>query len=130
MKRPIFTKPAGPSERSWNNLGTGTTSAVTCELCGTNHPAVNDGDDGYTLGRFLGMQFVEECCGRTVDYLYAELGEEFCMAFLHDFAENPTDSRFGFLRFCLADILEQARQKLTEVSGKVDGAAIIAKGLK
>lgn len=116
--RPIFTKPAGESERLWNNMTAKTYRAVTCQLCGTELPKPSP-DEGYTLGRFLGLQFVEECCGRAVDILYQEFGETFAMAFLNDFSENPSDPRFGFLTFYMPDIFTKAKQKIDEVNRQI-----------
>jgi len=44
-----------------------------------------------------------------------EFGEDFTMAFLHDFANNPSDSKFGLLRQVLVDLTKAARKKLREV---------------
>ena len=81
-------------------------------MCGTNWP---ESDETYILGRFLGLQFVEECCGKAVDVLYEEFGEEFTIAFLDDFAKNPTDFRFALLRRALPSQLLQARIKAEEI---------------
>ena len=122
VPRPIFKKPAGESQRFWNNMSMGTSRGVTCQLCGTEWPEVSEDEEGHTLGRFLGLQFVEECCGRAVDVLYEEFGETFAMAFLNDFAENPSDSRFGLLRFSLPEIFEKARRNTEEVAKQVSSA--------
>ncbi len=126
--RPIFQKPAGESKRSWNNLHIGTTRDVICELCGTRHPRREPEDESYTLGRFMGMQFVEGCCGNVIDGVYYEFGEEFAMAFLEDFAEDPTSPRFAFLRFRLPEIFASARAKLAEADGAIAKAQKALKG--
>jgi len=117
-KRPILPRPAGPSEYWWNNLHQAATYEVVCELCGTQHPELDPNDDGRIIDRFLGLQVVEECCGRVFDILYREIGEEFALQFLRDFAENPTDSRFGMLCYLLPELLGKARQKAEEIAQK------------
>lgn len=110
-----FKKPLGESERPWNQLELCTIRGVLCELCGTEW-SERDDDRSYVLGRFLGRQFVEECCGKIVDNLYLEFGNLFAMAFLEDFAENPSDPRFNFFRFVLPRILSDAHKRAEEIA--------------
>ena len=107
MPKPIFLKPAGPSQRSWNNLHTDTDDGATCELCGTEWPKGED----ISLGQFLNFQLVEECCGTVFDQFYKEIGEEFATVFVEDFAQNPTDPRFHLFVISLKRYLEQAQEK-------------------
>lgn len=100
----------------------GTIGGVICELCGTEHPERDSDDDSYTLGRFMGMQFVEECCGKIIDRIYSEFGEVFAMAFLEDFAKNPIDSNFGYLRFRLPEILDKAHSNIVEADEAITKA--------
>lgn len=107
MMKPIFKKPFGPSERNWSSFGT--TRAVTCELCGTDHPELDEtGEQSHHLLDFLGRQCVEECCGRIVDMIYDEWGDEFAKAFLYEFAQNPGDKKFADLRWTLGSVLGAA----------------------
>jgi hypothetical protein len=115
VSQPIFKKSVGKSERSWNNISAGTSRGVVCQLCGKEWPDISEGKETYTLGSFLGLQFVEECCGRSVDVLYKEFGETFAMAFLNDFARDPTSRRFSFLVFCLPEVLEKAQQNTGKI---------------
>ena len=108
MKGPLLQKPAGASDRRWGTSGT--ESAVSCEVCGTDWPETADGE-GYTLSHLFGLQLVEECCGKLLDNLYEGFGEPFSMAFLERFAEDPLAPGFNFLRFCLPSILQGAHQK-------------------
>lgn len=112
--RPIFKSSVGASEHHWNNMRLGTTREVVCELCGNILPELDPEDDSRTLGRFLGMQFVEECCGKAIDHVYDEFGEEFTMEFLREFSENPLEPKFGLLLMCLNDIVTKARNQLAK----------------
>lgn len=121
-KGKMFKKSVGESKHNWNNLHMGTTRAVVCELCGTEWPDLSpDGSESYHLMTFLGFQTIEECCGRAADILYGEFGEEFTRQFLYDFAENPTDPRFGVLLIVLENALTQAGKKATEITEKAQG---------
>lgn len=126
----LFLKPVGASERRWNNNHHGTTVGITCEPCGTNHPELNPNDDSRTVDTFLGLQMVEECCGRAFDVLYGEIGEEFTLAFLEDFTENPGDPRFSSLLFHLPELLARAAKKATENATALQSAvaAVLAIG--
>ena len=114
-ERIIFQKPAGPSERGWCNMKMGTTRGLTCEVCGTTLEELDEDDASYRINQVLGLQCIDECCGKAIDVLYEEFGEDFTMAFLHDFANNPSDSKFGLLRQVLVDLTKAARKKLREV---------------
>jgi len=74
------------------------------------------------MSRFLGLQVVEECCGVILDRVYRESGEEFVLAFLREFAENPAASRFFVLRRVLVDKLEKAAKILDKVAAEVGKA--------
>lgn len=116
----LFKKPVGGSERVWNNQSMGTIAEFTCEACGTTHPELLASDSSRIIDRLLGLEIVEECCGKAIDVLYQEFGEEFCLAFLKDFANNPTDSRFGFLTFIIGDIVEEARKNCNKAEKAID----------
>jgi hypothetical protein len=125
MKKPLMKKPVGPSKlghgfgTDWNNQGIGTLAVVVCEICGTKHPKLDDSETSRTISRFMDYQVVEECCGGIIDHVYLELGREFAIAFLEEFADNPGDSRFYMLRCTLVDTSKKAQQNLAEVSGQV-----------
>lgn len=114
-----FKKSMGPSKHPWNNFGIGTLRPVQCGLCGTVLPELGPDDSSYTIGIFLGVQFIEECCGAVVDRLYTEFGGEFTMAFLKEFAENPTDLRFGLLLIVLEEALAKALAITNETGDKI-----------
>jgi hypothetical protein len=115
----MFKEPVGKSKYSWNNLCMGTIRAVVCELCGTEWPALPpNGDESYHLMSFLGLQTIEECCGKAADILYEEFGEVFARQFLYDFAENPTGPRFGVLLIVLETALKRAGEKGRETTEK------------
>ena len=120
INEPIFKKPIGESQVHWSNTHSGTISAVTCELCGTNHEELseswNEGD--YTVDRFLGMQLIEECCGKAIDILYTEFAEEFTIQFLKEFGGDPLNIRFsGFISY-LEDALKKAKAQSEEMLSK------------
>lgn len=121
MKKPLVDKPLGPCEtrKMWNNLHRGATHAVTCEICGTNHPELDSNDESYIISTFLGLQVIEECCGAILDQVYQESGEEFATAFLEEFAKNPTDSRFGVFLLVLKGTIAAAQRKSSEVMAEV-----------
>lgn len=112
-KKTIFKKSFGPSKRRWNALGT--TSGVLCELCGKEWPESESGES-YTIGLFLGKQYVEECCGKLIDNLYDIFGDLFTLAFLEDFAENPAEQRFSFFCRILPNSIKKARRKLEKLA--------------
>jgi hypothetical protein len=122
-KKVLFDEPLGPSkgiaalstQEPWNNMSIGTTMAVTCELCGTEHPQRHVHEDGYTLCSFLGMQVVEQCCGKVFDILYNEVREKFTLAFLQEFAARPLDPRFLTLRSTLRLTLDEASKLASEI---------------
>jgi len=119
IKAPIVSKPFGESEIpeggfGWNNDAHGTYGPVTCEFCGTNHPERRD--QSYIVNRVLGLQVIEECCGKAIDILYRELGEEFTKAYIKEFAENPADPRFFFFLDMLSKTLEAAAKRTNEIS--------------
>jgi len=109
---PLAKKPLGESTIYWCNERVRTTRAVTCEICGTEFPELGLEDDGYTISTFLGRQVVEECCGRIIDIIFRESGEEIAKAYLKEFAENPTDPRFSFFRDVLAGTLKEAKENI------------------
>lgn len=124
---PILAKPAGKSDRGWCNTSLGTSrDGVLCQLCGTALPEPHS-DESYALLRFLGLQAIEQCCGRVIDVVYAEWGEDFTTAFLEDFAENPTDPRFILLQRILPDILRRAQMKIEETSKVINKCQQIMK---
>ncbi len=110
-KGKIVQKPAGPSERKWNNQSSSSDRDVLCEVCGTNASE----DQSSIIDRFLGLQLVEECCGRLIDRLFEEFGEEFCLAFLEEFTENPTDPRFIILKMALKEMPNKLQEKSKEI---------------
>lgn len=115
-KRTLFARPLGDSARLWNNLHSGTDGGETCGLCGTEFKE----GESVTRGRFLGIDFVEDCCGKVFDVLYEEIGEEFAIAFLEDFAKDPGAERFYVLRRTLLRVFEIAAKNLAESHGQVD----------
>lgn len=124
--KPLSDKPLGESklggygEGYWNNCRRGTDGPVVCDICGIEHP--EDRDISYIVSRFLGREVVEDCCGRILDVVYEESGQEFAEKYLREFAENPTDSRFYTLLCTLKRILPKALEKLDEVTSQVKTA--------
>ncbi len=121
-KGKIFDKPAGESQRQWCNQHMSTEGGPLCEVCGTEWPE----GTSVILDRFLGLQLVEECCGRLFDVLYQEIGEEFCQAFLEDFAKNPTDAQFSVLKIILKDLPKKLRARAQETTEIAEVAEKIA----
>ena len=120
--RVLFKTPAGASEHPWNNTSMGISGAVTCELCGTDWPEITSStESSYSVGSFLGRQFVEECCGSAVDTLYREFGDVFARQFLHDFAESPLDPRFAVFRIVLRTSLEKAQKRSEAMAAEARG---------
>lgn len=121
---PFFKKSVGGSERHWNNMHCGTSGGASCQLCGKEWP---EGEE-VLLGRFLGLQIVEECCGKVFDIVYKELGEEIVREYLEDFSKNPLDSDFGMmLNHYLPEAVEEARKKAEEFLQKSNIKDDIAK---
>ncbi len=125
IKAPIVSKPVGASEIpeggfGWNLDHRGTDGPILCEFCGTNHPERLD--QSYTLGTVLGLQVVEECCGKVIDILYKELAEDFTQAYLEEFARNPTNPRFFFFLDKLSKVLEVAAKKVNETSAAISSS--------
>lgn len=128
MKTPLVDKPLGPSRlrmgrswNSWNNLGSGTTRALTCEICGTEHAELPENHEDRIYSRFLGLQVVEECCGRIFDLVYHESAEEFVHHFLEEFADDPTNPQFSMImEHILPDILKKAAEKLAKSAASVE----------
>lgn len=125
MKKPLLKKPLGPSKlghgfgTDWNNQSIGTTGAVVCEICGTEHPEIDDSEISRTISRFLDYQVVEECCGAILDRVYRESGEQFAIAFVEEFADNPADSKYHILLVVIKKAMEKAQKKLAEASETV-----------
>lgn len=105
--RHIFKKPVGGSDHHWNNDHSGTSRAVTCEICGTNHKEL-DFNTTRTLDVFLGRQLVEDCCGKLIDVIYEEYKSVFFDRFLKEFIQNPLDNPF------LAKTINAAVKKVNE----------------
>ena len=114
-----FKKPQGSSEHNWYNFGIGTVREVQCGLCGTRHPKLSDSDDSYSIGIFLGVHYVEECCGAVVDRVYKEFGSEFACAFLKEFAEDPMNCKFGVMLVTLEGALAKALAKTKETGDNI-----------
>jgi hypothetical protein len=118
-------KPLGESKlgstfgTKWNNLHTGTTSAITC-ICGTEHPELPENADSLMISQFLGAEVVEDCCGAVFDRIYQESGEIFAVRFLEEFAENPGDPRFSVFRMELGDCLVKAAKKAKEINNEIE----------
>ena len=114
-RKSFLTKPAGPSEEGWCNDRFGTTGKVLCETCGTDHPERPDGDDSYRLNHVLGLQVVDECCGKMIDMLYREWEEDFAIKFVREFGKNPLDLKFTTFRMSLSTALNEAQKNIQEV---------------
>ena len=112
--KPIFKKPYGASQTKHSFGHSSTEGPILCDLCGTTHPNRSKENYSYAWGTILDRQYVEECCGKFVEDLYEQFSCSFVEAFLEDFSENPTDSRFGLFRHMLPEVMEEARKKLNE----------------
>ena len=126
-KHRMFRKPVGGSDRTWNNQCFGTNRAVMCDACGTNHKELAQDEAARILDKFLGLQLVEDCCGKAIDVLFREFGEEFCLAFLKDFGEDPTNLRFGVLRSTLVELASKAEQRCNQVKPAAQAADKLGK---
>ena len=128
----LLKKPAGESRlgRSfgtcWSNISCGTEGPVECGLCGTIHSERNQ---TYTISKFMGLEVVEGCCGAVLDQVYRESGEEFAIAFLKEFSENPTHPHFCVFIAELKDALVKASKKLAEIHREVDCILEEAEGI-
>lgn len=121
LNKPILTKPAGESRLGsygggyWNNDHHGSDGPETCEICGTEHPEEGDGG-AYIVSTFLGLRVVEECCGKVLDVIYSESGEEFCQRYLEEFAANPADPRYYIFRKRLSNLVAKAMENLQKAA--------------
>ncbi len=115
-KGKLFLKPVGGSEHTWNNSHFGTTGPVTCEGCGTEHNELDISASSRIIDQLLGVQIVEECCGKAIDMLYNEFGEEFFEKFLAEYAENPLSPRFAFVGATINNALGQVNKKALELA--------------
>jgi len=91
---------------------------------------MSDPAGSYLMNRVLGVDVVDECCGRMIDVLYDECGEDFAIAFVKEFALNPTDNRFSVFRIALRYALVDAQKRAQEVRAEVDGAAALLESLE
>ena len=120
-KQPFFAAPVGPNERPWHGfLARITWEETICELCGTLWPGLSEHEEAYSIGTLLDREFVDLCCGKAVDILYGELGDEFARAFLHEFSEDPTDPRFGHLLVAMRIALNGAKGRMGVVGEQVE----------
>lgn len=133
IKKPLFGKPVGSSElggklgKYWSPvMRIGTERSVICEICGTIHLAGNI----YTPRSFLGLQMIEECCGALIDRIYSELCEEFAIAFLTDFSEEPTADKYKIFIFVLKQALQDAKKKLAKTTEAVSEISEAAEALQ
>lgn len=121
-KGKLFKKPAGESKHRWSFLGMNRRGPVTCELCGTVWPRLDEDEGSYFLFKFMGIMGVEECCGAVLDKTYEELGDTFAIEFLQAFAKDPSNMNFSFLRYSLPEILTEARKKSEEITKTIVSA--------
>lgn len=122
---PLFRKPLGPSrlgsgtygnEGVWGiPCGTGTTSAVTCELCGTNHPEIEDSDPSYSLFHFMGRQGVQQCCGAVLDEVFSIAARPFAVEYLNAAAGLPPND--PVFREFVTLIAEAAKKSSGNIAG-------------
>lgn len=113
-KKPLLEKPFGGSEYPWNNRHMGTETAF-CEVCGTNCKSDGPDAESLTIDVFLGRQMVEGCCGKLLDVLYEESGEEFAIRFIKEFSKDPSNPKFLMLRVLMEDAFASLDKKLTEM---------------
>jgi hypothetical protein len=110
MKIPIrISKPLGSATIELDpSFGTiwkdGTINAVTCEICGTQHPKRHIDDDSYWLSTFLGNVVVAECCGKIFSLAYAEMGTELAYVRMAEFGNKPLadEEFFAHVSHCLS----------------------------
>ncbi len=124
FKKSIGGSKLGQGKWGWNNLYRGVPGPFRCELCGTVHPEFKDDEGDYIISRFLGLDVVEECCGRVFDIFYQEIGEEFASVWIQEFAKSPLDPRFGPFRILLEDALKKIRSKNVDLASSpicIDG---------
>ena len=126
---PLFKRMVGPSEIhdddwGWNILGAGSNGDETCQLCGEYYPE----GESVTRGEFLGLQYIEQCCGGIADHLYRTFGHAFFSQKLREIAADPT--AHGFELKEIKDALAVAKAKLDETSKTVSDAQDSAEGLK
>lgn len=113
----MFKQPCGDSmviQRG--NMMTRTTNKVICGFCGTTHPEMDGGNDGYTLFKLLGRVGVMDCCGKLVDVIYGEWKRGFMDKYIEEFSIDPLGSEFYIFRNSLPQAIESWREKAEEVS--------------
>jgi hypothetical protein len=117
-EKPLLKKSFGGSEYPWNNQHMGVCSGY-CELCGKTTEAGPE-SPYVTQDVFLGLQVVEQCCGRVFDQIYEESGEEMALRFLKEFGANPLDPRFAVARILMEDVFASIDKKLKELQKQTE----------
>ncbi|KKT57475.1 MAG: hypothetical protein UW81_C0021G0003 [Candidatus Giovannonibacteria bacterium GW2011_GWC2_44_9] len=127
----LLKKPIGDSEViRRGNLMRRTTSAFTCEFCGTYHKELNQADVGRTIFRLLGREGVMECCGKLVDIVYKEWKNNFVEHFLEEeFSAAPLDNKFYVLRGTLLHAIGKWKAKAEKTREEANKVVKLAVGL-
>ena len=73
---------------------------------------------------------MEDCCGAIIDQAYGEIGEEFTIAFLTEFANNPTSLRFRPLLSHLKATLLAAKNRASKTVEQTDTLGQLAASLQ
>jgi hypothetical protein len=128
LKPKLFSEPIGPS-RGLQWAKNTTPAELICEPCGKLH-SEREVDDNLGTAWVLGYQVVIECCGRMVDTLYEQFGDDFTRRKLTDLSENPTGAEHTLLRaVTLPHILDRAKSNLEAASANVEGLVAAAGNL-
>ena len=111
-------KPAGDSKDGWCTTHCRTWRAVTCEVCGTDFPELDEeaGEYGYELNTIFGKQVVDRCCGKLLDMLFDELREDFFHKSIEEFKSDPLGSDASLVRIILQGAMKSWKDELIDRS--------------
>ncbi len=125
LKSPISKKPLGPSRMNeafpdnFNWIISGTSRAITCQICGKQYPKLHPDARCHYYADFLGLQAVMDCCGAIFDELYEKHGKFLAGLLLERFAKNPYLPEFYDFLEELRAVGEQSQKKADEMHASV-----------
>ncbi len=129
----VLPVPQGESNLGWSESDE-STGNETCAICGAYIPLIK-GEEDFACYSVIELPHALEnsrtgtrvflgCCGKFIDNLYEDLGDRFAIRFLREFAANPGDPKFDYLRNTLSEILPIAKENTAALKENVDKLSI------